>query len=124
MFYSCLLAVDLRKEKQLKEYGPEGMAHIQNCKALEKYIARRAIASPATAKSYQSKLNRFGLFLFKTYPGKSFDELIAEIKTDKVNPYDLLADYAAFLGKDHKANHLRAKVKGAKKVPKILWNQN
>ena len=113
------MAVNLSKKKQLEEYGKDGIDYILACKLLQKYIARRAIASPATAKSYQSKLNRFGLFVFKAYPGKPYDDVIADLKEAKINPYDMLADYAAFLGNDHKVNHLRSKVKQARKFLKF-----
>jgi integrase len=113
------LAVNLGKKRQLEEYGPDGITYIQNCRQLQKYIGRRAVASPATAISYRSKLNRFGLFIFKAYPGKSYDDVLANLKDGKIDPYDLLADFAATLGKDHKVNHLRTKVKQARKFLKF-----
>lgn len=105
------------KERQLTEYGQDVMNYISNCKQLQKYIARKAVASQESALSYKSRLNRFGLFIYKTYPGKPYDDVLAECKdtTGIINPYDLLADYAASLGKDHKPNQLRQKVKAAKK---------
>lgn len=106
------------KERQLTEYGQEAIDYIANSKQLQKFIIRKGTASSVTASTYKSRLNRFGLYIFKTYPGKSLDQVLLDCK-DGSDPYDLLADYAVFLLKDHKPNQLRQKVKVAKKLLKF-----
>lgn len=52
--------------------------------------------SEATANQYNIRLNKFELFLLKQY-GESLDAVIDKIKQEKVNPYDILNSFCAYL---------------------------
>jgi integrase len=113
------LARNLFKERQLKEYGEDGMQYIQASRLLKKYVARKAIGSERTGVTYQSKLARFAFFIYKTY-NQPFDDYVEALKLQKPEQaYDLLADYTAYLKPINKTNELRQKVKRAYKFLKF-----
>ena len=108
---------NINKKKQLNKYGVEVLTYIEASKVLKSYLLRKGTANRASAKTYKSRLNKFGYYIYKLVGKKtSIDAFLAEIKEGKRNPYDLLAEFAMFLQRDgDKSNELRQKVKIAKK---------
>jgi integrase len=115
-----MASVNILQLKQLEAYGKDGIQYLDASATLKKYIARKGTASEASAKTIRSRINKFAFYLFKTYPGVSFDDFLATLQTGKPDPYDVLADYAAHLTKGHvKPNEVRQKVRAAKKFLKF-----
>jgi integrase len=113
------LGTNLFVTRKVREYGEDGISYIHASRLLKKYIARKGIGSERTGITYQSKLNRFAFFIFKTY-NQPFDDYVEALKLQKpAVAYDLLADYAAYLKPIHKPNELRQKVKRAYKFLKF-----
>lgn len=104
------------KSRQLKEYGEEGLKYLLESELLSKYVARKGTASTNSAETIRSRLNRFGFFIFKKFPGiPNLDTFLSNAKKGVVDPYDLLAEYASWLTeKGTKANQIRQLVRSAK----------
>lgn len=91
-------------QQQIALYGKERVEHFKRSKAVQKYIARKATQNESTASTYKSYLMNFANFVFIKYDGIELDDFIEEIKKDKHNPYDVLAEFAAFLKNEKKGS--------------------
>ncbi len=112
-------------ERQKQLYTNDEIAYLERSKSAQKYISRKAIASEGTAKHYKTQVAAFASFVFHTRNKKELDAFVDEIKTGKHNPYDVLADFAAYLKKERtgdkkiKANTLSKMVRVCKRFLKF-----
>jgi integrase len=108
---------NINRQRQLKKYGVDVLTYIDSSKVLKSYLIRKATSNKRSAKTYKSRLMKFGYYICKLAGKKvSLDGFLDDVKEGKHNPYDLLAEYALFLQKDgDKSNEVRQKVKIAKK---------
>ena len=98
--------------KQLKEYGPDGIKYCTSSLLIKKYVQGKAIASESSAATYRGKLWKFAFFVHKQHDKIPFDDFIKQVQKGKYDPYDVLADFAAYLKEQKtKPNEIRAKVK-------------
>lgn len=109
--------INILKQKQLKEFGEEGLKYISSSKQLDKYIIRKSVQSENSAKTYRAKLNRFGFFIYQKYgKASTLDEILSKVATGEIDPYDLLAEFAAYLKEINvKPNEIRQKTKMSRK---------
>lgn len=98
--------------KQLKEYGKDGIQYCESSQLIKKYVQRKEVESASSAATYRGKLWRFAYFVYVTHDKKvPFDDFIGQIKKGKRNPYDVLAEFAAYLkDQNTKPNEIRQKV--------------
>ena len=82
---------------------------------LKSYINNKSIASEQSGRTYRARLSRFGFYLFKTRE-ESMDGIINQMVKGKLEPYELLTNYASYLKKNgFKSNEMREKIKTAKR---------
>jgi integrase len=84
-------------EQHQKLFTPEENAHFERSKLVEKFVQRRKAASPKTAVNYRSRIRNFCQFAYKQHAKIELDDFINEIKADKLDVYEVLADFAAWL---------------------------
>src|SRR5437867_2189197 len=89
-------------QMQLVLYGKNSVEHFKRSKLIDKYLARKAVQNERTAMTYKFYLTTFANFVFIKFEQREVDDFIQDIKDDKHNPYDVLADFAAFLKNERK----------------------
>ncbi|MEO9319117.1 MAG: tyrosine-type recombinase/integrase [Nitrososphaera sp.] len=85
------------QQVQVKIYGKDAVERFNRSKYVQKYVARKAVTNENSATTYRSYLMNFASFAFTKYSVSDLDAFIDEIKQAKHNPYDVLADLAAYL---------------------------
>ena len=99
--------------RQVQRFGQEAIDYIHTSKILDRYIQKKALRSASSASTYKTRLTMLGYYIFKQVgPDKTMDGFLEELKTDKVNPYDFLADYTFFLKKEMKVKDEDLRQKG------------
>jgi integrase len=67
-----------------------------NDSLVSKYLTNVAVVNESTARKYNERLNKFGMFTSAIY-GLEIQNLVTKIKKAKVDPYDLLGKYILYL---------------------------
>jgi len=113
----------VKRQEQL--YTANEVAHFERSKYAKKYVDRKATASPSTASTYRTHTAALAQFIYRTQEQAELDDFVDSIKAGKHNPYDVLADFAAFITRERtgdkkiKPNSLRVMVKVAKRFLKF-----
>jgi integrase len=63
---------------------------------VSKYLTNVAVVNESTARKYNERLNKFGMFTSAIY-GLEIQNLVTKIKKAKMDPYDLLSRYILYL---------------------------
>jgi integrase len=63
---------------------------------ISKYLTNVAVVNESTAKKYNERLKKFGIFVSANF-GLEIQNLVAKIKKAKMDPYDLLSRYILHL---------------------------
>jgi integrase len=107
------MTINILKKNQIQKVGSDVLSYIEASALLKTYIARKGLASGASARTYKSRLNFLGYYAYQQSGGKvALDDYLKGIE----KPYDFLAEYAAELKRNkNKDNEIRQKVKIAKK---------
>lgn len=75
---------------------------------LKKYLDSVILMSESTAREYDKRLRGFDKFVLQKY-GCNIDTVIESINEKKVDPYDVLSDYTAWLVKSRRFSSLSIK---------------
>jgi hypothetical protein len=88
------------------------MAHYKRSATADKDIRRKATACQGTAMHYKTQIAIFAQFVYREHQKVELDDFVRDTKKGEHNPYDVLADFAAFLRKERS---------GDKKLRLIHW---